>query len=357
MRHVAVILAGGSGTRLWPLSRTARPKQLLRILGGRSLLREAFERLRRSIEATDIYVVTLASHAAAVAEELPELPAANIIGEPMGRDTAAAIALAAAILDEKNPDTVMGAFTADHHIRPVESFTADLRTAFETVKAHPEALVTFGIKPTEPHTGFGYIERGEGVTKGVYRVNAFREKPDHDTAVQYAASGRHYWNSGMFVWRTHTILEQLERRLPDTHAAARALARQWATPGGFAEAQRVYPTLTRISIDFAVMEHAPEVLVVEGHFEWHDIGNWTALANILVADGAQNVAAAENAMFMDTRNTIAVAEDGHLIAALGVDDLVIVHSPDATLVCRRDQVQKIRDLVAELERKYGGRFT
>lgn len=357
MRTVAVILAGGSGTRLWPLSRTSRPKQLLHIVGGQSLLRSAYDRLRTFLPADDIYIVALASHLPAIAEEVSSLPPENLIGEPIGRDTANAIALTASILHERDPDTLMGVFTADHFIRPANVFAEDVRTAFEAVGAHPDALLTIGMRPTEPHTGFGYIERGQAVAERVYRVEQFREKPNLETARSYVDSGRYYWNSGMFVWRTETILSELARRLPQTHAAVRALGKSWYEYDGPRAAAEVYPTLTRISIDFAVMEHATNVLVVEGRFEWHDVGNWTALENVLYSDEAHNVRAAAITELMDSRNTIVVAEGDHLIATIGVSDLIVVHSNNATLVCHRDRIQEIRDLVARLERQHDGRFT
>lgn len=350
-------MAGGSGTRLWPLSRADRPKQLLNILGGRSLLREAYDRLRAAIPPSDIYVIALASHLPAIAAELNETPSENLIGEPTGRDTANAVALAAAVLNELDPDTIMGVFTADHHIQPTEAFTDNLATAFAAAKEHSDALITFGIPPVEAHTGYGYIERGEPIAPGLYRVEAFREKPDATTAAAYMASGRHYWNSGMFVWRTTTILGEIERRLPDTHATMRRLAKTWFTSSGPAEAARSYSTLKRISIDFAVMEHAKNVLVVEAGFNWCDVGDWAALARILPADNAGNLSSAACTALLDSRNTIVVSEDDHLIATIGVDDLVIVHAAGATLVCRRDQVQRLRDLVARLEQEHPGRYT
>ncbi len=357
MRQVAVIMAGGTGTRLWPLSRSSRPKQLLRIVGGRSLIREAYDRLRYSIPAEDIYVITLAEYLPAIAEELSTMPPTNLIGEPTGRDTANAIGLAASILHEQDPDTVMGVFTADHLIRSTEAFTHDLRTAFAAVAADPGALVTFGIQPTEPHTGLGYIERGEAVSPGVYRVTSFKEKPDLATAQKYIASGRYYWNSGMFVWRTRTILGELARHLPESHETLTRLAKSWFTTAGPSLAADVYPSLKRISIDFAVMERATNAKVVESHFEWLDVGNWSALAEAVGADSVGNVRSAAEAILTDTRNTIVVSEDDHLIAAIGVDDLVIVHSASATLVCRRDRIQEIKDLVKKLETEHDGRHT
>jgi mannose-1-phosphate guanylyltransferase len=356
VRKCAVILAGGSGTRLWPLSRRNRPKQLLRIVGGRSLLHEAYQRLDLMFPPSDIYVVALAEHLPAISLELPKLPSENFIGEPTGRDTANAIALAASILHERSPETLMGVFTADHVIRPADKFIEVIRRGFEAAEKTPDGLVTFGIKPTEPHTGLGYIHRGEPVSPGVWAVKGFKEKPDLDTARQYVASSDYYWNSGMFVWRTAAILEQLRLRLPQSHEATQRLARVWYTEQGQKLAAELYPGLTKISIDFAVMERAPKVLAVEMALEWLDLGSWTALAAISNKDSSGNARALQRTAAMFSRNNIVVAEDEHLIALVGVENLVVVHSGDATLVCHKNQIQQVKELVAELDREYGGLY-
>ncbi|MFQ5430394.1 MAG: mannose-1-phosphate guanylyltransferase [Phycisphaerae bacterium] len=357
MRNVAVIMAGGSGTRLWPLSRRTRPKQLLRIVEGQSLIYKAFERLHGAFKPEDIYVIALADHLPAISKELPALPSENLIGEPIGRDTANAVALAAAILHERSPETVMGVFTADHLIRPADRFVEIVRRGFLAATERPDALVTFGIKPTEPHTGLGYIERGEPVAPGLWEVRSFREKPDLETARQYVASGRYYWNSGMFVWRTATILDQLRQHLPASHDTVRRLAGAWSSSEGEALARECYPSLERISIDYAVMEKAPKVLVVEMALDWLDLGNWTALPGVLGRDDSGNTTALRQVAMRSSRDNILVTEDDHLIATIGVKDLVIVHSADATLVCHKDQVQRIKDLVAELDQAHDGFYS
>lgn len=356
MHRHAVIMAGGSGTRLWPLSRRRRPKQLLRIIEGRSLLRMAYERLAVLLPPERIHVITLAEHLPAVAAELPELPAVNLIGEPVGRDTANAVALSAGILHARDPATIMGVFTADHVIRPVEQFAEIVRLGYETAERQPDALITFGILPTEPHTGMGYVHRGEPVAPGVYRVQRFREKPNLEAAKSYVASGDYYWNSGMFVWPTATILEQLRANLPETHDVALRLGAAWGTPAGRAPAENVYGGLKKISIDFAVMEKAPRVLVVEMALQWSDVGSWTALAGVLGADATGNVRSAAHTAALDAHNNVFVTEDDHLIAAIGVEGLVVVHSPDATLVCRREDAQRIKDLVERLSAEGGERY-
>ncbi len=353
----AVILAGGSGTRLWPLSRRSRPKQLLRLFNGRSLLQETYQRLLSITAPEHIFIVALAEHLPAIADELPGLSPHNLIGEPVGRDTANAIALAASILHAKDPATLMGVFTADHIIRPADRFAGVIEHGFEVARQFPDALVTFGVRPTSPHTGMGYIERSERVSPGVHKVRAFKEKPDQATAEQYVTSGDYFWNSGMFIWRTATILQQLQHHLPQTYHAIEPLAAAWYTAAGQSNAARIYPTLQKISIDFAVMEKAPNELMIDADFEWLDVGHWTSLPAILSADADGNIRALQRSAILDGRHNILVSEDDHLIAAVGVDDIVIVHSPDATLVCRRDQVDKIKDLVAKLDKDFEGGFS
>ncbi len=361
MRNVAVIMAGGSGTRLWPLSRQRRPKQFLRLFGGRSLIQLSYDRLRSLFAPGDIYVITLAEQLPIVAEELPDIPAENLIGEPAARDTANAVALSAAILHERNPDTVMGIFTADHVIRPVEQFARTVKYAFELAEKEPSLLVTFGIKPTHPHTGLGYIEiesqlRGAGTDHASYRVRAFHEKPAEPRAKEYIDSGRYFWNSGMFVWRTATVLDQLRQFLPESHEGATRVAQAWGGGRGPAVAAEVYPALKRISIDYAVLEKAQSIATVLMPVEWLDVGSWTALPSVLGADEHGNTAGAPVTMLQGAKNTIIAGEGDHLIAAIGVEDLVIVHSDDATLICRRDQAHRIREMVEQLKSFQDGRY-
>jgi mannose-1-phosphate guanylyltransferase len=355
MRHAAVIMAGGSGTRLWPLSRRARPKQLLRLFDGRSTLYRAFERLHSILPVEDIYVIALAEHLPAIAEELPMLPPQNLIGEPMARDTANAIATCSAILHEINPDTVMGIFTADHLIRPVEKFADAVRKGYEAAVANEKSLITFGITPTGPHTGMGYLERGAPVGTGLWRVASFKEKPDASTAQRFVAAG-HVWNSGMFVWRTTAIMSALDKLLPASCAAARQIASQWKSGKGPEIAAKLYPTLEKISIDFAVMEKSPDVMMIEMPVEWFDVGNWSALPSVIARDSDGNAKAAAQVVALSSRDNVFVAEDDHLIAAIGVDNLIVVHSADATLICPKSEEQRVRELVAFLQKEHGDRF-
>lgn len=356
MRY-AVIMAGGAGLRLWPLSRAERPKQMLHLVHGKSLLRLSFERVAEILEPSAICVITGAEHLDAVATELPEVPRENLFGEPMGRDTANAVGMAAAILHERDPDATMGIFTADHVITPVERFVEVVGRAFDAAEQHSEALVTMGIVPRRPDTGFGYVERGDELGAGLYRVRRFAEKPDVATAKQYVSSGNYYWNSGMFAWRVNTILEQLKQHLPESHTGVTEIARVWNEPKRAAKLESVYPHLPKISIDFAVMEKAPQVLVVEMDCRWVDVGNWSALSEVVDADEQGNVLAAERTAVRDARNNVLVSDGEHLIAAFGVEDLVIVHAGDATLVCRREYAQALKELVGDVTDRFGADYS
>ncbi len=355
MRH-AVIMAGGAGTRLWPLSRTARPKQLLRLFGGKSLLRQSYERLAPLLPNDAIYVITGAKHLPLVASELPELPETNLFGEPVGRDTVNAVGLAAAILHQRDPDGKMGIFTADHIINPVDTFCQSVDAAFNVLDQHPEALVTFGIRPSSPHTGYGYVRRADHVADGVYKVQEFTEKPNITHAAQYVASGEYYWNSGMFTWRVATILDQIKKHLPRSYDGLAACGKVWDSPQRNETINHIYPELLRISIDFAVMEKAESVLVVEMNCQWVDVGSWTAIEQVVHGDAHHNVTVAKNTINLGSRGNIIVTDDDHLIATIGVDDLVIVHSRDATLICAKRDAQGIKEIVAKLREQYGEKY-
>ncbi len=355
MRH-AVIMAGGAGTRLWPLSRKRRPKQLLRLFEGRSLLQLARERLAGLFEPANIWVITSADYIDQVAAALPDVPRENLIGEPMGRDTANAIGLAAQMLAQRDNDATMAVFTADHIIRPQERFAGAIRNGLAAAEAHPDSLVTFGIKPDSPHTGYGYLHRGAELGAGVYRVAEFKEKPDLLTAEQYLASGEYYWNSGMFAWRVGAIVAEIERLLPENARGLAELADNWREWGATEEAGRRFGNLKKISIDFGVMEQAGSVLVVEMDCDWLDLGSWLSIAGTREVDGDGNVSIASRALVMDGADNVLVSEDDHLLVVLGVSDLVVVHSEDATLVCRRDQVERIKELVECRQAAFGEEY-
>ncbi len=362
-----VIMAGGSGTRLWPLSRESRPKQLLPVVKGKTLLEVSYDRLRAILPAERIFVCTLEAHRDAILANLPELPRDNLLGEPEGRDTANAVGLPAAVLAARDPDAVFAITTADHVIEPVDDFQKSLLTGFDIARKHPKSLVTFGIVPTFAHTGLGYVQRGEPLDgfPGAFRVIGFREKPDKSTADKYVESRRYYWNSGMFVWRASTVLDQLRVHLPQSYAGLTKIAAAWGTNSQQATLKEVYPKLPKISVDYAIMEPASqandstgvEVAVVEMSVNWLDVGSWPALAETLAIDGNNNATDAQTSVLMDSDDNIIVSSDPeHLVSLVGVSDMIVVHTKDATMVMPKNESQRVKDLVGQIKAKYPGKY-
>jgi len=346
-------MAGGAGVRLWPLSRRKRPKQLMRIFHGASLLRQSFERVANILPPQQIYIITNELHLPVIAKECPEIPAANLIGEPVGRDTANAIGTATAILAQQDPEAVVGVFTADHIIQPMDRFVSAVNQAYQAAEEHADALITIGIRPVRPDTNFGYIQRGERLDDGVFTVREFTEKPNMAEAIKYLASGEYFWNSGMFAWRASTILTQIKKHLPQSYDAFLELGRAWHSDERQLKMQALYPKLLKISIDFAVMEHADKVLAVAMDCQWIDVGSWPALETVIEADADHNISACKNVLHLASRGNIVVSEEDHLIATIGVDDLVIVHSPDATLICTKRDATGIKELVDNIGKQFG----
>jgi len=363
-----VIMAGGAGTRLWPLSRGNKPKQLLNVIRGKSLLQLSYERLRAMLPPERIFVCTAAAYGEQVLQNIPELPPENLLGEPVGRDTANAVGFSAAVLLKKDKDAVAAVVTADHVIEPVDQFTAALRTAFDAVAEDPLALATFGILPNHGHTGLGYIHRGEPLrlkrpAKGAYKVLAFKEKPDKATADRYVESQRYYWNSGMFVWRCDTILGELASHLPESRKGLARIADAWGTPQQQSVLNEVYPTLQKIAVDFAVMEPTSHgkgkahVVVVEMPVQWLDVGSWPALAETLQADDHDNATDCPTCVFLDSDNNIVISTaPEHLVALLGVNDMIIIHTPDVTMLCPKSEAQRVKELVNKAKEKFGGKY-
>ncbi len=352
----AVIMAGGGGTRFWPRSRRAKPKQFLKLAGDATLIQQTLERIEALTPPERTWVITGADYVAETARQLPSLRADRVVGEPCGRDTAACVGLGAALCLRDDPDAVMLVMPADHVIEPAQEFRRAAQVAELMVSEHPDALVTFGIQPTFAATGYGYIERGVELAKrqGVptFRVGSFREKPHIDLAEQFLVSGRHYWNSGIFAWRAATILALLRANQPALADAVTRIAKAWDTSARDEVLAKEYAALTKVSIDYAVMEKAPEVLMVQAPFQWDDVGSWLALERRQPQDAAHNTVLA-NHLGIDTHNCIIFEEgDGkRLIATLGVTDLIIIQDGDAILVAHRDREGDIKKIVDRLNQR------
>jgi mannose-1-phosphate guanylyltransferase len=347
----AVIMAGGSGTRFWPESRRQLPKQFLRFSGERTLIQETIGRCAPAIPEKYVWIVTNAAHALETARQLPEVPAHQILLEPCGRNTAPCIGLAAIQLLAIDPDATMLVMPADQMIHPTAMFQKAVSQAVELVERDPRTLVLFGIEPTYPATGFGYIRRGDPLPDTelpMFQVQSFQEKPNQLTAARYNATGEYYWNCGIFVWRAQTILDALGVHAPEIHERLLRLRSAIGQPEWAAALESEFPTMPSISIDYAVLEKADRVCVLEAPFEWDDVGSWHALARLLPADRDGNTLDGRVCP-VDSSGCIVRTSDDHLVATIGVKDLIIVHTPTATLVADRRDEGAIRELIKELQ--------
>lgn len=364
MNRYGLIIAGGSGTRLWPMSRAQQPKQLIPFIGGRSLLEVAVDRLDGLIDPSRILICTAERFRDSIRRALPRVSDEQILGEPEGRDTLAAVGLPAAVVSGRDPDAAIAVFTADHLIEPVELFQRRVATGFDVVEREPGRLVTFGIQPTFAATGFGYVQLGERIEgfDGVFTAKQFKEKPDAAAAKRHVDSGEYRWNSGMFVWRAGTLMGCIQRYEPGVYAGLMRIAEAWDTPGRRAAIEAEYPNLKKISVDYAVLERAAAdpavgVATVSMPVEWRDVGSWTALGETLQPDAEGNRTGGVTALTLDATGNILVGDDPHhLIAAIGVHGLVIVRTASATLICPRGQVERIKQLHAEIGNKLGSDY-
>ena len=345
----ALVLAGGGGTRLWPASRRARPKQLLTLGGSESLLRASFRRAAATFGTERTLIVTAADQAAAVRAELPELPPANVLAEPAARNTAAAVGLGAALVARRAGErAVLAVLPSDAFIGDERGFAGALATA---VTEAAGAIVTVGIRPTHPETGFGYLKLGAPVRPSVFAVEAFVEKPDLPTARRYLDAGTFLWNSGMFFLTAGRMLEEARRHLP---ALGAALDRFVAAPDFDTAVAADYPAVPAISIDFGIMEKAEGIHVVPGDFGWNDVGSWAALGTIRPRDDSGNVVSGD-AIVADSSGSIVISEPGApLVGVVGVEDLVVVATRDAVLVVRKQDAQDVRKIVDTLKSRGRG---
>lgn len=350
-----VIMAGGRGERFWPESRLARPKQLLPIVGDKAMLAQTIERLEGLVPVANIFVITNSEQRAAVLEVCPELDPAKVIGEPVGRDTAAAVGLATILVKQENPSASFAMLPADAVIHDARGFRSTLETAFNAAETNP-LLVTVGIKAAYPATGYGYIQQGERIDQipsgHVFSVKRFVEKPKLEVAQSYLESGDYFWNAGMFVWSVASISAELEKHTPSLWNALQAIDK------GLSEGEAIdplmaahYPGLEKISIDYAIIEKAGNVAMVESGFDWDDVGEWPAVERHYPIDDRGNVTRGLVNLQQSSGNIVFSRDKDHLIALLGVKDLIVVKTEDATLVCHKEKAQEIKALVRTLGEK------
>jgi mannose-1-phosphate guanylyltransferase len=350
----AVIMAGGGGTRLWPISRKDRPKQLLPLLGGETLFQSTVSRLSDLFPIDRILVVTVAGQADEMQRQVPAIPLENYLLEPAPRGTASAIGLAATVLQLRDPEAVMAVLPSDHFIRNRDLFHYLLREALEV--ARKGYLVTLGITPAFPSSAYGYIQQGERLAEGfkypVYRVRKFIEKPDEVTAQELLRSGDYSWNSGMFVWRAGAILEEIQRQMPALHSALEKISSVWGSKTRDQVLSSSWSALKPETIDYGIMERAQQVVVLPaGGLGWNDVGSWETLFDVLFPDMDGNIATIAQHLAVETHNTLVYGHDSdRLIVTIGIDDTVIVDADDVLLVCKSDQAQKVREVVEHLRK-------
>lgn len=357
--YYAIIMAGGEGSRLWPLSRQARPKQMVQLGSDRTLFQMAIDRLQAVFPPERIFIVTVAKQAEELRVQCPEIPERNFMIEPMPRGTASVVGMAATMLSRVDPQAVMAVLAADHLIQNITYFHLLLNEAYTL--AQDGYLVTLGIRPAYPSTGYGYIQRGphlSGYPFLSYHVKKFREKPDEETAHRLVAAGDHDWNSGMFIWRVDRILEEVHRLMPDLSEKLQQIVGTWGTPAMVETLQSVWPSIKPETIDYGIMEKADRVVVIPaGDLGWNDVGSWESLFEVFVPSAEGNILMDAEHLGIDTTNSLVVSDHTErLIATLGVSDLIIVDTQDAVLVCARKYAQKVREVVSILKQKNDNRY-
>jgi mannose-1-phosphate guanylyltransferase len=349
----AVIMAGGGGTRLWPVSRRERPKQSIPLISKESLFQTTVNRLQGFIPYERIFVVTVAEQAAELRQQAPEIPDENFLLEPAPRGTASVVGLAASILHQRDPQACMAILPSDHYIRDRDLFHYILRVAMEV--AQKDYLVTLGIAPTFPATGYGYIQRGQPLpdkfSYPVYAVSRFKEKPDEATARQMLQSGDHSWNSGMFIWKTERILAEFGAQMPELKTSLDQIAADWDTPQRNQTLESLWHGLKNETIDYGIMEKAEQVAVIPAAgLEWSDIGSWDALFDVILPDKNGNVIVSGELLPFDTHHSLVYGNgDGRLFVTIGLDNVIVVDTGDVLLVCHKDRAQEVRRVVEQLK--------
>ncbi len=351
----AVIMAGGVGTRFWPRSRERSPKQFLEILGNGTMIENTLDRLTPLVDPNHAFVVTNRVQAEMVKRLVPWMPAENVLAEPLGRNTAACIGLSALWINRIDPDGLMVVSPADHIVQNKEEFLRILRLALK-VAEEKDSLVTIGIKPTHPETGYGYIQtaedeidRNEYRSEGVYRVKTFAEKPNLETAEKFLQSGDFLWNSGIFIWKASVILREIELHLPDLHEQLLEIRESIGAPAYEQTLEHSYRIIRSISIDYGIMEKAGNVFVVKGDFGWSDVGSWDEVVRLTQKDNEGNSVRGKS-ILLNSKNNF-VDAGGKIVAAIGVDDLIIITTDDAVLVCRKGASQDVKEVVDFIRRK------
>ena len=351
--YYAVIMAGGGGTRLWPLSRQTQPKQMLRLIDERSLFQIAVHRLAGIFPPERILVITVADQAAELRGQTPEIPAENFLLEPMPRGTASVIGLAGIFLKERDPQAVMAVLTSDHFIGNEDKFKRLLSAGLQV--ALDGYLVTLGIEPTSPATGYGYIQKGDSIGTydglSAYHALRFKEKPDESQAIAMLASGDHAWNSGMFVWQVSQIMKEFDRQMPDLAARLEKISRAWSTPDRQVVLDREWLAIKAETIDFGIMEGARKVAIIPAEgLNWSDVGSWDSLFEVLNPDQDGNIVIRGQHVDLDTSNSLIYSnQDQRLIVTIGVENLVVVDTGDVLLICSKKQAQKVRQIVNQLK--------
>jgi len=355
--NYVAIMAGGIGSRFWPLSRTDYPKQFLDILNtGRTLIQATYDRFALFIPIENIYIVTAYQYKDIVVKQLPDLDPQNILCEPSRKNTAPCIAFISYKLHQINPDANMICAPADHIILDQTGFkNICLQALYFT--ANIKALVTLGIKPTHPNTGYGYIQyEQQAVSENVFKVKTFTEKPDKELARTFISSGDFLWNAGIFVWQVKNIIKAFEIFLPEMHDVFDAEKLNFSTAGEKDAIERIYPQCTNISIDYGVMEKADNVYIIPSSFGWSDLGTWASAYDNLEKDYLENAVSGDNVIIIDATKNIVHANNKKLVLLQGLDDFIVVDTPDVLLICRKDKEQEIKEYVAEVKRNKGDKF-
>ncbi len=347
----AVIMAGGSGTRFWPASRQSKPKQLLKMGASRTMLQSTFDRLQGLVSSEHVLVLTNEQLCEAVQEQLPSLPQEHIVGEPCKRDTAPCIGVAASLVYAADPDGVMVVMPSDHVIEPRAEFHRSIKAGLSLIQERPGLIITFGIRPSYPSESFGYVQRGAPVASvpgsSAFVVERFREKPDRATAEEYLAAGSFYWNSGIFMWKAKTILAALEEFEPEMYGHIQNIAKGIGTSTFQPVFKEHFEKIQGKSIDFAVMERYKDIAVIEAPFSWDDVGSWQAIARLIKPDGHGNCVEGPY-IPIDSSGMIVRTDEDHLVVTIGMQDTIVVHTHDATLVAPKSEEERVREVVKQL---------